>query len=250
MRKKDSSHKFKMGGAPRPGRGEQPAVPDEDGSAKKESLFGKFGSAFQDKLQNNRGPERAEGEVVVKAPAPPETTIGRVDNVNGQRMIVPEGVVIQGSLTSASETEIAGRIDGDVTVEGQLELAPTGVVTGNVKAGHCRIEGTVEGQTECSRHLELSEGGLIKADVITGETFLLAGEVHGNISCAGKLHLQPTAKVHGAVRARTLLIEEGAVFNGECVMRPLESPAQGREQGKEQATEKGQEKKSSQRSKV
>lgn len=201
----------------------KPAIPvDRQDDEKRGSLFGKFNSAFQDAIETSRGADEpgASEEAAAAQRAAREQAERRSGDLDGKRMVVPEGVLIEGSLTSDSETEISGRIDGDVIVEGRLELGSAALITGNVKVEECHVDGTIEGKVECSRALELTTNGRIKADVIAGANFVLAGEVLGNIACGGKLHLMQTAKVNGSVRAHSLVVEEGAMFNGDCAMKP------------------------------
>ena len=138
-------------------------------------------------------------------------------------MIVPEGVIIGGPMTSGAETEIGGRVDGDVTVDGRLFIGSTALISGNVRAVSCRVEGLVEGKVECSQELELGSTGRLNADVVSGKRVTLAGQVYGNVSTGGMLRLVSTGRIEGNIHARQLVIEEGAVFNGVCVMR---TPAQ------------------------
>ena len=51
----------------------------------------------------------------------------------------------------------------------------------------------------------------------------LAGKVFGNVSCSGVLLLASGATLTGDIRAKRFAMQEGAVLNGQCVMRP---PAQ------------------------
>ena len=133
-------------------------------------------------------------------------------------MTVPEGVLIEGSLNSGSETEIAGRIDGDVTVDAQLILESSSSISGNVRATVCVVSGTCDGNMECTQSLELNESGRLNADAMSGQHMVLAGQVNGNVNCGGQLRLKPTAQVTGNIRARSIHIEEGATFNGSCSM--------------------------------
>jgi hypothetical protein len=57
-------------------------------------------------------------------------------------MVVPEGVVIEGSLMGSADTEIHGRITGDISIEGRLFLGPKAIVSGNVKATPARSRAT------------------------------------------------------------------------------------------------------------
>jgi cytoskeletal protein CcmA (bactofilin family) len=138
-------------------------------------------------------------------------------------MTVPEGVIIDGSMTSGSETEIAGRIDGNVTVDGVLMLRPSALVSGNVRATVCQVEGHVEGTLECSQDLSLGVNGRLNADCQAGKRVVIAGQVFGDVTCSGLLRLEASAQVTGNIRARKIVIEEGATFNGACTMR---APAQ------------------------
>ena len=196
-------------------------------ASKSGSLLGRMNQAFQDALQSGRGTSQTRapanegmGDANITAD---DLAIRRARNVKPKRMIIPEGVIIDGSMTSGSETEIGGRIEGNVNVDGRLYLGPTALVTGNVRAASCRVEGLVEGKMECSQELELGQTGRLNADAMAGKRLVLAGQVFGNIATGGHARLVTTAKVTGDIRARRLVIEEGAVFNGRCTMRP---PAQ------------------------
>jgi cytoskeletal protein CcmA (bactofilin family) len=134
-------------------------------------------------------------------------------------MIIPEGVIIEGSLTSSSDTDIGGRIEGNITVEGRLNLGPSALISGNIRAGSCKIEGLVEGKVECTEDLELGPTGRLNADVLAGKRIYLAGQVYGNVTTPGMLRLAATSRVEGDVRTRSIMVEEGATLNGQCTMR-------------------------------
>jgi cytoskeletal protein CcmA (bactofilin family) len=190
-------------------------------------LFGGMKQAFQEALHTSRGPGRTRDAVVEAGESPGVTAddlaIRRARNVKLQRMVVPEGVIIEGNMTSGSETEIAGKIEGNVTVDGRLYLAPSALVSGNVRATSCRVDGLVEGRVECTQDLELGKTGRLSADAIGGKEVTLAGQVFGDISTGGITRLLASAKVTGNIRTRRVVMEEGALFNGSCTMR---TPAQ------------------------
>jgi len=206
---------------------EESSFSDLERASKKGNIFGRFNAAFQDVLQTSRGPNRMREPAVEAGDSPHVTAddlaIRRAKTVSSKRMVVPEGAIINGSMMSGSESEIAGRIEGDVTVDGKLMLASSALITGNVRAASCSVEGLVEGKMECTNELELGPTGRLNADVMAGKRMVLRGQVFGNVSTGGMLHIMATAKVTGDIRARQIIIEEGAVFNGRCLMRP---PAQ------------------------
>src|SRR5690242_12432973 len=89
-------------------------------------LLGRFGAKLQDAVQQGRAedPVRRPAENLAREAAIPadDMAIRQGQTVVAQRMIVPEGVIIEGTLSSGSDTQIAGRIDGDVRVEARLAL--------------------------------------------------------------------------------------------------------------------------------
>ncbi len=188
----------------------------------KGSLLGKVNQRFQDALQTGRGdeslrdvPAETQNDPGVSAD---DLAMRRAKSVRAQKLILPEGVIIEGALSSCTETEIEGRIDGDVTVDGRLFLGSSALVSGKVRATTCSLDGLVEGKVDCSHNLELGTSGRLKADAVAGQNITLAGEVFGNITCGGTLRITPTANVTGNVRARVILLEEGANFNGDCII--------------------------------
>ena len=202
---------------------------DELNKAAKKGLFGRFNSRFNDALQSGRSAELRRDSVAEIAGrenvGADDIAIRRARHVNPMKMIIPEGVIIEGSLTGGSETEIGGRIEGDITVDGNLYLSASALVTGNVRAGTCRIDGLVEGKVECSKDLELGASGRLNADVVAGRRIHLAGQVHGSITTPGTLRLVSGSRVEGNLRTRSLVMEEGAFLDGACRMR---APAQKR----------------------
>ncbi len=103
--------------------------------------------------------------------------------------MVSEGTEIIGMLKTKSDIRIAGKIDGEADVEGKIIIASTGHVDGNINSKDADIAGRVE------------------------------GEVH----VSSKLCLRQSAVVEGDLYAQSLVVEEGATFNGACHMRDYAS---------------------------
>lgn len=192
-------------------------------AGKKDSILGRWLHTIDDKLTTNRGPARVRSAAEEAGESPNVTAddlaIRRAKTVKPVRMVVPEGVIIEGNMTSGSETEISGRIEGNVTVEGRLYLGASALITGNVRATSCVVEGLVEGKVECSEDLELGRTGRLNADAMAGKEMNLGGQVFGNISTGGVARLRSTARLTGNIRTRRIVIDEGALFNGTCTMR-------------------------------
>jgi cytoskeletal protein CcmA (bactofilin family) len=203
--------------------GKEDTFSEMESAEKKGSIFGKLNARLQDAIQEGRSDDalrdvRKESGSD-KGVSADDLAIRRSKSVsNPQRMTVPEGVIIEGALTSSSETDIAGRIDGNVTVDGSLTLSPSALITGIVRATNCVMQGLAEGKVECDQNLELGKSGKITSDVMVGNQVVVSGIVEGNIQCGGKVHLTESADVTGNIRARSIVIAPGAVFNGTCTM--------------------------------
>ncbi len=103
--------------------------------------------------------------------------------------IIGPGAVLDGPLTTKDSTRIDGTIKGNVTVSGALIVGQEGKITGTVSAMNAYI----------------------------------AGEVNGNISAPqGKIEISDTGKVIGDVTCKGIIIDENAVFSGQCDMTGVE----------------------------
>jgi len=211
---------------------------DAMAEGRKGGFFGRFSSRLNEALQEGRGPERGRDEsgesAALPSPASPaaspqatadDLAMRRAKNVNPARMIVPEGVVIEGSLMGGTDTEIHGKITGDISIDGRLYLGQSALVSGNVKATSCRVDGLVEGKVECSDEVELGQSGRLNADLLAGRRINLGGQVYGNVATPGAVRMASTCRVVGDVRARQLAMEEGASLNGKCAIRPQQQQA-------------------------
>ncbi len=194
-----------------------------DANKKGGSLFGRFGAKLNDAVQQGRAddPIRRPADNLAKEAAIPADDMAVRQGqsvVTTQRMIVPDGVVIEGAMSSGSDTQIAGRVDGDVRVDARLALEQSAIVKGKVRAASCSVRGKVMGDVESQQDLTIGETGVVNADAIAGKDMVIAGEINGNVKCGGRLRLTPTGRLTGNIRARTIVLEEGAQFNGACNM--------------------------------
>lgn len=89
---------------------------------------------------------------------------------------------------------------------------------GNLEAeGTVRIEGTFEGEMNIKGDIVLGETGKVIGNMI-GNNAHIAGRVEGNVKVKGQLHLTPTAYIGGDIEVGNLVVDEGAVFTGKCLM--------------------------------
>ena len=80
-----------------------------------------------------------------------------------------------------------------------------------------RILGAVDGEIISSQSVAIEESAQVKAKV-TAETITVAGEITGEIQCSGRVEILPSGRVHGEIQAGTLVMQEGAFFEGNLKM--------------------------------
>lgn len=82
-----------------------------------------------------------------------------------------------------------------------------------------RIEGEVKGTIECRGTLFVAQGATVSAKV-EAESITVAGDLNGDIHCQGRLQIMPSGRVRGKVTTVTLVINEGAYYEGQLEMTP------------------------------
>ncbi len=87
---------------------------------------------------------------------------------------------------------------------------------GTIRAeGTLRVDGNVTGELIIAGNLMVGEGSTIKGN-IKADNAQIAGTVEGNIFAGSQLHMTSTAKVLGDIIVKNVIIDEGAVFIGNC----------------------------------
>jgi len=80
-----------------------------------------------------------------------------------------------------------------------------------------RIEGKVKGAIECQGTVHIAQGANVSAR-IEADNISVAGDLDGDIHCRGRLQILPSGKVRGKINTATLVINEGAHYEGELEM--------------------------------
>lgn len=83
--------------------------------------------------------------------------------------------------------------------------------------GSVRLDGFFKGSIKATGDVVVGEGACVEAG-IDARNVLIAGEVHGQVAAWAKLELTATGKLYGNMEAASLVVEEGAVFQGDCKM--------------------------------
>src|SRR5581483_10425900 len=75
----------------------------------------------------------------------------------------------------------------------------------------------VEGEVTAQDTLVVGEGAVVKAR-ITGTSIVVHGQVTGDITASVRLEIRAPSKVFGNLNTPSLVVHEGATFEGQCAM--------------------------------
>ena len=106
-------------------------------------------------------------------------------NVAASMTFISDGTTIQGEIAVEHDLRVEGFLKGTVTVGGMLVVCPSGILVG---VGHAR-------------------------------SATIAGNIKGNIRGQEKIVLEAKSVLMGDLQTRELVINEGAIFQGNCAMR-------------------------------
>lgn len=127
-------------------------------------------------------------------------------SIEDQINLVGEGTVFEGTLRAESDVRASGRIVGKLHVKGRAIVAESGAVEGEIRSTNADVAGTVQGE----------------------------------IYVDERLVLKSTARVDGNIQTDRLVVEEGAVFTGECKMgEAIEADADSSAPGSASSSDQG-----------
>jgi cytoskeletal protein CcmA (bactofilin family) len=108
--------------------------------------------------------------------------------------------------------EWTGFLEQGVRVEGKLEAS-----------GTFRIDSAMTGTITSDDTLVLGEHASVEGN-IHGNYVIIAGRFDGVIRARGRVEIRPNAIVTGEIHSPCLVIEPGAIFDGQChMLAPTES---------------------------
>ncbi|MBI4913289.1 MAG: polymer-forming cytoskeletal protein [Acidobacteria bacterium] len=146
---------------------------------------------------------------------------------NGQvpacHTLLGKGTLWKGEVhAGATSLRIEGTVEGTVHSEGEVTIAPSGLVTGTVHAKHLIVTGKAEGLFKIEQCLEIHGTGCVEGDVEVGSLVVDEGGtlqgtcVRRGHKASGKLHL-------GSHEPKILAMKaEGPLFQAEPQAPPLE----------------------------
>ena len=110
------------------------------------------------------------------------------------------------SSKSSTSTNLTAFIDQGSEFEGKLTFKDT-----------VRIDGSFQGEISSENTLIVGETGTIQA-TIRSNSVVVSGTIVGNVIAKRQVVLHKNARVDGDLETPSIVIEEGAVFNGKISM--------------------------------
>jgi cytoskeletal protein CcmA (bactofilin family) len=98
--------------------------------------------------------------------------------------LIGAGTVLEGKLRTPGSIRVDGRVVGDILATQNIAVGNSGDVDGNLSA----------------------------------KTVTIGGKIKGTVVAQEKLVFEAKAVVSGDIRAAKLVIDEGALFDGKCMM--------------------------------
>lgn len=108
-------------------------------------------------------------------------------------------------------TDLNGFLDRGSHLRGELTFETT-----------FRIDGRFTGAVKSSGDLIIGEAGEVEGEIEVGQIFV-SGTVRGTIATAKKVEITPTGKVFADITTPTLVVGNGALLEGRCVMTRRET---------------------------
>jgi cytoskeletal protein CcmA (bactofilin family) len=102
--------------------------------------------------------------------------------------------------------EWTGFLERGVKIEGKLE-----------SSGTFRIDSAMKGTLLSEDTLVLGEHATVEGE-IDGNRIVIAGRFDGLIRAKARVEIQPSAVVTGEIHCPCVVIEAGAIFDGQCHM--------------------------------
>jgi len=111
--------------------------------------------------------------------------------------------------------DLNGFLDRGSSFSGELEFEDT-----------MRIDGRFVGKIVSKNELIVGESANIEGDIHVGK-IAVSGTVRGTIKADQKIEIHRSGRVYSDLETPALIIEEGAVFEGKCIMgeqKPMAVP--------------------------
>ena len=114
--------------------------------------------------------------------------------------------MLKGNSYEGGRTEEATVISKGVKIEGKLSCS-----------GNIRLDGEVQGDISSQGVVIIGEFGKVNGQ-INADNITIGGKVTGTVKAKDKVVLEAKANLKGDITTKALMVEAGAIFNGNTKM--------------------------------
>jgi cytoskeletal protein CcmA (bactofilin family) len=137
---------------------------------------------------------------------------------------IASGTIVRGSIEGTGNLVVAGHVEGDIQLSGDVTVESGGLVGANVRAARIVVRGAVRGDLSAEEAIFLEEGARVVGDVRAGRIAIGRGAlVRGYVETTGQAGSKPReAKPATAARPQPRVVPAPAPARVE---RPAPAPA-------------------------
>ncbi len=100
--------------------------------------------------------------------------------------VIAEGTIVRGSVEGEGSLEVLGRVEGDVSMSGDITIGEAGQVLGNVSGGKLSVHGAVQGDLHGRDAVLLEPGARVVGDLSAPRIGVAGGAlVRGHVRTDG-----------------------------------------------------------------
>lgn len=108
--------------------------------------------------------------------------------------------------SEAKQSALNGFLDSGSSTQGDLRFETS-----------FRVDGRFTGTVSSEGDLVVGEGGEVEGELKIGALFVI-GTVRGSVQATRRVQIAPGGKLYAELETPSLVIEDGALFEGRCSM--------------------------------
>lgn len=130
--------------------------------------------------------------------------------------VIREGTVIDGTITSSIALRLDGSVRGEIKSQGSVTVGGTGKLIGNITARELLISGAIEGNAFVDERTEFTQGGYLRGDLSTGSLIIADGAAFDG-TCQMRTETAPAAPEYSYAETETVEVETESVFDSSAL---------------------------------
>lgn len=78
-----------------------------------------------------------------------------------------------------------------------------------------RLDGAIHGEVKVDKRFVMGDGSYVQGNIYALNA-AIKGKIKGDVNVKESLHLMDSAIIEGNITAKTMVVDEGARYNGSC----------------------------------